>query len=355
MDRYRIDNHKLMFHVDRVKAWLDGELVAPIYMELSPIGSCNHRCIFCGLDFMGYQRRSLDATLLEERFSEMASMGLRSIMHAGEGEPLLHRDIARIITHAKRVGIDNALTTNAVLLKPELCEQVLAHLTWIKVSINAGTANTYAAIHQTKPSDFEKVLSNMAHAVRIKQQHKLHCTLGMQLILLPENQAEVPLLAQQAQDLGLDYLVVKPYSQHPQSETKRYQDIRYEQTKALEKELNRLSTDSFQVIFRAQTMHNWDLAQRSYQRCLALPFWSYIDSAGDVWGCSVYLGDRRFYYGNIQRQSFRDIWHGEQRLKSLRFVSDELDPCTCRVNCRMDAINRYLWELKNPSEHINFI
>ena len=38
MDAYRIDDHKLMFHVHRVAKWLDGDLVYPIYVEISPSG-----------------------------------------------------------------------------------------------------------------------------------------------------------------------------------------------------------------------------------------------------------------------------------------------------------------------------
>jgi hypothetical protein len=28
---------------------------------------------------------------------------------------------------------------------------------------------------------------------------------------------------------------------------------------------------------------------------------------------------------------------------------------SCRENCRLDSINRYLFSLKNPPEHVNFI
>ena len=27
----------------------------------------------------------------------------------------------------------------------------------------------------------------------------------------------------------------------------------------------------------------------------------------------------------------------------------------CRKACRLDEINKYLWMLKNPPEHVNFI
>ena len=83
--------------------------------------------------------------------------------------------------------------------------------------------------------------------------------------------------------------------------------------------------------------------------------WTYIDAGGDVWGCSIYLGNQDFLYGNIYKNTFQEIWKGEKRKRSLEFVNEDLDICNCRVNCRMDEINRYLWELKNPPAHANFI
>lgn len=59
MDKYRIDSHKLIYHVSRVNDWLNGKLIYPIYMEISPIGSCNHRCIFCAYDFIGNPTKAI--------------------------------------------------------------------------------------------------------------------------------------------------------------------------------------------------------------------------------------------------------------------------------------------------------
>ena len=50
---YNIDGHKLNLHPERVSRWLQGESIYPIYMEFSPSGTCNHRCVFCSMDFMG--------------------------------------------------------------------------------------------------------------------------------------------------------------------------------------------------------------------------------------------------------------------------------------------------------------
>jgi len=355
MDKYRIDSHKLLYHVSRVNDWLNGRLIYPIYMEISPAGSCNHRCTFCGLDFLEYQSRFLDADILKKRLSEMGKLGLKSIMYAGEGEPFLHRNFAEIVEHTKKSGIDVAITTNAVLLKESLAEQILGTVEWIKVSINAGTAETYSKIHGTKPADFDRVIKNMSSAVKIKRENGYKCVLGMQMLLLPENHHETVRLAEIAKSIGMDYLVVKPYSQHPQSKSRRYSKINYNDFIHLPEKLEKLNTKEFTVIFRVKAMKKWDDAEKSYSRCIALPFWSYIDAGGHVWGCSVYLGDDRFFYGNIYENSFKEIWGGEKRKKSLGWVENEFDSSQCRVNCRMDEINKYLWELRNPPEHVNFI
>jgi len=355
MDKFRIDSHKLMFHPARVSDWLKGENIYPIYAEMSPSGACNHRCVYCALDFMEYKPRFLDTQMLKTRLTELAGLGLKSVMFAGEGEPFLHRDMPQIAVHAKDSGIDVSFTTNAALFFPEKADICLEKTAWLKVSINAGTPKTYAAMHRTKEEDFNIVLRNMEYAAKLKAKRGLSCTLGMQMILLPDNAAEAETLAKTAKAAGMSYLVIKPYSQHPLSKTNKYKSVKYTEYAELAEKLRGYNTKDFSVIFRLNTMHKWDEADKPYKRCLALPFWTYIDAGGNVWGCSMFLGDERMRYGNINETPFREIWEGEKRKKSLAYVADCLDAGKCRLNCRMDEINRYLWELKNPSEHVNFI
>lgn len=355
MDKYRIDSHKLLYHPDRVHAWQRGELIYPVYMEASPSGACNHRCTYCALDFMEYQRRFLDTAVFKERLTELGQLGLRSIMYAGEGEPFLHPEFVELVRQTKQAGIDTAITTNGVLFKQEHAAEVLAHTAWIKVSINGATPKTYAQIHRTREDDFFRVIENMSHAADVRAKEAHACALGMQLLLLPENIQEAVMLAKRARDIGMDYLVIKPYSQHPLSKTQLYKDVRYETFLPLAEELTKYNTDRFQVIFRLETMQQWDEGEHRYGRCLALPFWSYIDAGGNVWGCSMFLGDERFLYGNIYEQTFEAIWTGEKRAASLQWMQEHWDTGQCRVNCRMDKINQYLWELRHPPEHVNFI
>ncbi len=355
MDKYKIDGHKLNYHLSRVNDWLEQRTVYPIYVEISPAGACNHRCNFCAVDYIGYQNRFLDSEILMARLVEMGQLGVRSVMFAGEGEPLLHNDLPAIIQKTREIGIDVAVTTNAIPLTEKWAREALGSITWIKVSINAGTPQTYARIHGTREQDFNLAINNLTVAAKIRKEMGWECTLGSQMLLLPDNFDEVVTLAQIIKETGCDYLVIKPYSQHRSSITRIYEAIDYGRFRDLNQELERFNDESFSVVLRENTMTKLNQIQ-PYSRCQATPyFWAYVMADGSVYGCSAYLQDSRFNYGNIMEKSFQEIWLGETRSKNIDYVENELNIKDCRVNCRMDEANRYLWDLKHPVEHVNFI
>ncbi|MEK6531793.1 MAG: radical SAM protein [Deltaproteobacteria bacterium] len=356
MDEFSIDSHKLQFHVEKVSRWLKGELTFPIYIEVSPSGACNHRCAYCALDFMGYEPRLLDADAFKERLKELGRLGVKSVMYAGEGEPLVHKDIDSIIRRTNESGIDAALTTNGALMDKGFVESALKHLTWVKISLDAGAPATHATLHGADKGDFSRIIKNIEYAVMYRKKRSIKTTIGVQMILLPENAGEAEGLARLAKKIGVDYLVIKSYSQHPKSITRKYQRLDYnELTRRLGTALQGISGDGFSVVLRTNAIKRLSDKKRDYKKCLSLPFWAYIDSGANVWACSAYLRDKRFLCGNLRENTFRKIWTGEKRKNILRYVDRHLAVEDCRRNCRMEEANKYLWELKNPSRHINFI
>ncbi|MBV8048670.1 MAG: radical SAM protein [Paludibacterium sp.] len=366
MDKFLIDSHKLIYHPQRVAqlldvgdAWERAKSVYPIYLELAPVGACNHRCTFCAVDYIGYKSVMLDEAVLAERIPEMARLGVKSIMYAGEGEPLLHKKINEIVAMTKASGIDVAFTTNGVLLNQRFVEESLDKVSWIKVSLNAGSAESYAAIHRTRERDFQRVVDNLRAAAEHKRAHGLDTVIGVQALLLPENAHEMVELARICRDeIGADYLVIKPYSQHLFSETHEYENVNYQGYLTLAEQLAPMNSDTFQVVFRAHTMRKYqEDPETRYKQCHATPFlWGYVMADGRVYGCSAYLLDPRFEYGNINQNTFQEIWEGDKRRENFQYVRHQLDIHECRKNCRMDEVNRYLDRLVNQSvPHINFI
>ena len=361
-DTYKIDGHKLVYHPNRVaevmkdgRDWEKAKHVYPIYLEISPIGACNHRCTFCCVDYIGYQTSQLSIDVMRERLPEIASRGVKSIMFAGEGEPMLHKNVSEMISLTNASGIDASMTTNASVLPKDFLDVALPCLSWVKISINAGVEDSYSKIHRTKPEDFRKVQKHITKMVERRNSQQLDCVIGAQILLLPENVDElVPLVEICRDQLKIDYLVVKPYSQHLSSNNKRRID--YSHWLGLEEELKVYDTEKFNVVFRSRTMEKLKSGDR-YSKCYSTPFlWAYIMANGVVSGCSAYLLNELFEFGNINNESFTEIWTGEGRRKNFEYVSNNLDITNCRVNCRMDEANRYLYKLiDDHPKHVNFI
>ncbi|MDD5440513.1 MAG: radical SAM protein [Candidatus Omnitrophica bacterium] len=353
MDELRIDSHKLIYHVGRVSDWLKGKDIYPVFLDVSPTSACNHRCVFCGLDFA---RRPvfLGTGVLEKMARDAARHGVKSIMYAGEGEPLLHKDMARVIRTTKNCGIDVALNTNGALMDKKFLEKALPYLTWLRVSIDAGTAGTYKAMHRAGQMDFDRVFQNLEDAVRIKNKKQCRVTVGTQFLLLKENAPEAGILAARLAKIGVDYLIIKPYSKHPLSSNDAGTELDYTKMLAIEKKFGKYQDGTFRVIFRRQTMEK-RFKDKPYLRCLGAPFWAYISATGDVYPCHTFLGVKRCSFGTLNDESFTDIWKGERRKKVMRYFRTAMDARKCRELCRLDEINRYLWQLTHPHAHVNFI
>lgn len=352
---YRMDGQKLIMHVERLQRWLQGKLVAPIYAEVGLSGSCNHRCVFCSFDYLKYKPVLLEENVACRFIDEAAKAGVRALLYSGEGEPFLHPRAARIIAFTKQKGIDVAVSTNGVFLKQRTLDEVLPFLTWMRVSLNAGTAKTYAKVHGARKEDFSNVLRNLARAVKTKAQTQSQTVLGVQCVLLPQNFKEIVTEAKALRDVGIDYFTVKPFSMHPSSlNGQSHWSLGDKVLFRLRQKLQALETDTFQIIFRTRAIEKMREA-RPYLKCLGLPFAVHVTAAGDVFTCNYFIGKAQYSLGNIKRASLNAILKSTKRQKIIHYAASAMDINACRKSCRLDEINRFLWELKHPGAHSNFI
>ena len=212
--------------------------------------------------------------------------------------------------------------------------------------------DSYHEIQRGGPDDLGRVKENLSEAVRFKKDKKLTTTLGVQCLLLPGNMAQLPDMAKTLREIGVDYLTVKPYSQHLHS--KNQFEIDYEEMSDLENQLKEYVTEDFSVYFRASAMKKVH-HEKCYRQCYGLPFMTHIDAKGNVWPCVAHIGTEELCYGNIYEQTFEEIWEGTKRQEITAHLNQMDINKVCREACRLDEINRYLDELKHPGRHVNFI
>ena len=351
-DNIRMDSHKLIYHPDRVARWLAGEMIYPIEIEISPSGACNHRCIFCAVDYVGYKPTFLDKDNLLVNIRQLKQKGLKSVICSGEGEPLLNKNMTEIANGIKACGVDVAMSTNGVFFTRNKLEECLGAFTWVRYSVASLEESSYNEIQRGRAGDLDRVKQNLRDAVSVKRDKGLRTTLGVQCLLLPGNKHQITDMAKELRDIGVDYFTIKPYSQHLHSNNTFTVD--YEEMLSLEKEVKECQTESFSVYFRANAMKKMH-HEKCYDKCYGMPFMTHIDSAGNVWPCVAHIGNKEFLYGNINEQSFEEIWEGTRRQEVMDRINSLDINKVCREACRLDEINKYLYEIKHPGEHVNFI
>ena len=354
IDKLRIDSQKLIYHIPRVYDWYCGKNIYPIYLEIGISGACNQQCIFCAFDYLKNKSDIVSIKSAKKLISDVAACGIKSILYSGEGEPLLNKDAGGIIAFTKKKGIDVALSTNGVLFTQDMAKDILPYLTWLRVSLDSASSKSYKLLHGTEARDFDIVINNLKSAVKIRNRLKNKCTINVQFLLMPKNYNDVLHLAPLLEDIGVDCLIVKPYSLHPLS--KNNIPIKFEQYALirLEEKLVNSSKGNLKIIFRNKAMQNLKQG-KPYKKCLGLSFAAHISSGGDMYPCNAFIGNDKFLFGNVYKNSFKNIWNSAKRRKVINFLSTRSIVKNCRNACRLDEINRYLWELKNPHPHVNFI
>lgn len=331
MTDYGLDSHKLNYHPERVSEWLKGECNAPILVEICPIGRCNHRCVFCAYNYTDYKGPAINYPTMWDTLNTMGKMGVKAIDWDTEGEPLLNPFLPEFINHAKENKIDSCVETNGVYLTKEFMQKCGHNISYIKVSVDAATNETHHKLHRGGKKDLDIILKNIDEAVKLKTG----CVIGIQLVLFKENEDEVKDLARIARQLGVDWFVVKPFSVHP------FQTSDLVHMGDVQKIL-----DIPGVIVRKETFGRL-FKERDYPTCYGVNFISNIDCYGNVTVCNTLTRNDKYILGNIYKEPFDKIWARHPR---------EFDVKECkREVCRMDKQNLYLWQLKHPQKHLNFI
>lgn len=355
-DRYRMDSHKLLWHLDRVNEWSQHKRIAPLHIDLGITTGCNLACTYCYGVLQGNtsvaKRFDMPKDALLRLIQDAKQLGVRSIAFIGEGENTLNSAIYDALSLSKKINLDVSLSTNGIQIDYDHLPQMMQSLKWIRFNISAASPESYYTIHGTKK--FDRVVENIKYAVKIKKKYSMQTTIGMQMVVVAKNIQEIVPLASLAGQLGVDYLVIKPcsdtYDGKMDSPHKQYRQI-----DDILKKAEAFSKDDFTVSVKWKKMNN--LGLKSFKRCYGTQFIVNISGDGTVFPCGHFFNMRRdeFSMGNIIHSSLEEVvnseryWDVQKKIQKIN-VNQE-----CETNCRHYYISQFLWEISNPPDHVNFI
>jgi len=201
------DPLKVLRHRDRLEGIARGETVPPVTVEIDPTNACNHDCIWCiSGGFRARNAATLSRELLLRLLIELAEYGVRSVTFTGGGEPLLHAALPQAMRVASEAGLEVGLVTNGELLSGEKLAAAAETCSFVRVSLDAGNAETYAQMHRPKAADaYERVLRNIGDLISARGRRATP-TVGAAYLAHPANVGEIRAAARALADIGADYL-----------------------------------------------------------------------------------------------------------------------------------------------------
>ncbi|MBF0219416.1 MAG: radical SAM protein [Gammaproteobacteria bacterium] len=360
--RFRFDGHKLIYHLDRLEAWQRGERIAPIHIDMGLTKFCNTACIYCYGVVQKMERGTMIAGDALLRFVEdCGAIGVRSLGFIGDGEPTLNPALAEATALAASLGVDTAMATNGLKIDPAVMPQLLRDMSWIRVNLSAGDATGFQRVHQSHSRNFDQVVDNVRELVRLRNLYGYACTIGLQMVLVPECYDQIIKEAELGAALGVDYFVIKHCSDSEYGELGvNYED--FLSVSELLREAESLSNDNYVVQAKWHKINSagesdlYKAGFRKYDVCYGTPFLLQISGNGKVYPCGPFFNKDRFLIGDLHTGSFREMVASDHYWRVHQDIVNSVDVHKdCAMGCRQDYLNRFLWDLKNPPEHLNFI
>jgi MoaA/NifB/PqqE/SkfB family radical SAM enzyme len=304
----------------------------PIYISIFPTLRCNLNCDMCithtrkFINPYGQQpSRDLDFDLFKQvlkRYRNALAVNL-----IGNGEPLFHKDIFRMIEYAAReMKMYTYSGSNGIILG-EFVEKIVASpLTGFTVSVNGHNAAEFHRMTGMPMSCFEVIRDNVVALVKRRNAKRSGLQISASIILDRENYRDLPDMVAFLDGLGVDRALFFQFLASPApgftvGERALFSDdpdvVRtFDRVKALQK--------NTRVKFSLPPL----LERTMDGKYCSVPFYNItVDGEGRVGGCSCQVldltGHGRFDEG--------DAWNSDL-LKEFRrrFIDPEfplLEPC----------------------------
>ncbi len=362
-----LDGTKIAWHEERIRAWERGERIAPITIDMALTRACNYGCHYCYAMLQENDRKTINREAIFNFVDDCAEIGVKGISLVSDGESTISPVFVDCVTRGSEKGLSMACGTNGYIFNRRKLEEVLPHLTYLRINISAGEPKRYAEIMGVKEEWFARVRQNILDMVDIKKKMGLKVTIGLQMVLMPEYQDQILPLARLGKELRPDYLVIKHCSDNEDGDL----GVNYDGYRALYdtlQEAESLSDSEYLVKVKWSKIETG--VKRSYQRCYGPPFMIQISGSGLVAPCGMLFNERykKFHIGNIVEQRFKEMWQSDRYWEVMNYLaSPDFNAQTmCGTLCLQHKVNEYLDSRQKeqivvlqPSgavpQHINFI
>lgn len=293
----------------------------PTFVSIEPANFCPLHCPACPVGRKGKDEKHHTMLSMEtyRTILEKLSPYVHTIQFYFQGEPLLNRQLPKMIALAKQEGLYTSISTNAQVINSLLADQlVVSGLDHIIVSIDGLSEESYRAYRQG--GSLHKALEGLCHIRQAKQKHNAHIRIELQCLRLKSNEHEWQHFKRTYRHMGADSLTLK---------TAQFYD--YEHGNDLMPSNSKYSRYTFDVksgCYRPKNRYKSlkDVpCRRLWKGCV-------IDVHGNMFPC-CFDKEGQYSFGNLVQSSLDDVWFSNQALLFRQSVTQDRMQYNICTNC----------------------
>lgn len=341
--RDRYSPYKIAWFPEKLQALQENRITPPISALINPTNRCNQDCFFCvyAVNYSGmHDGMNLKSELSKEKLFEILDdfkdMDVKSITYSGGGEPLLHRHATEYLQKTIDNNIDLSIITNGQFLNNERGE-ILRDAKWVRISLDCYTSKGFVNSKRGKEKNFYEIIKNIQSFAKFKNKD---CDLGCNWVITKENYKEIFEGAKFMKDLGMDNIKFSPV--WIKDFEKYHKSFGTKVIKNLHRIEEELVDESFRVYDNYKITIDKNTLYRSYRKCLFMQITPVIGADGIVYNCHNKGYDRSGIIGDINNQSFKEMWFSN---KTAKYFEEFDSQHSCRHQCAPDLKNIFMHKL----------
>ena len=311
----------------------------PFYVYISLTNYCNANCVFCDVRQNTCKKNNIDVKRLIDELSEM---GVKYIHFTGGGEPFVNDDIFDYLNYCTQKGIKINVITNGLNLNEEKIQRLSKfNMSNIFLSIDSYDKKIHDELRRTKGL-WEKATTN----INLIKKYIPNVKIILNHVLNKKNIDDFDKFIKMKENVNFDFInpiIIKDCEElfPSDSQIKNYNEkIKNYNTLALENNIKFLCDNI--NFFESEIDINGDRQEKIDLKCIVPNYCAFVDCpTGNVYPCDCSIHrDRKIYnIGNLNKQTFKEIWYGEKK-KSLSklLLAGKLncklkcDECNCLFN-----------------------
>ena len=336
---------KILANVDRVVEHLETGYAPPVLIEVDPSNACNHACNFCLSSYIHcdkhkgtetFSRAQMPREMLMGICEDFVEMGVRAVNWTGGGEPTLNRHLKEAIQYCGQNGIKMGMFTNGTLFdKWDMFETLVENMTWVRISIDAGTKETYNDVRRAKgKQDWDKMVSNLSKLIETNKRHGNKIDIGVGYVISPDTYSEIVDFANFFKDFDLSYCQYKPeIIIREDGGQQRELDFWTNKVQPLLDQAKEILGSKFQINnYKFEDLiKDREEFGRNYKKCLGSQVQPCIGADGHVYVCTNHRGWKQYSYGCMHDgKRFKEIW---QDMAARHAVMNKIENVECFSNC----------------------